>query len=50
MKGNARSSPDLLTQALIKSIREFANGAPQSDDITTLCLKYRLRIVTSDVN
>jgi sigma-B regulation protein RsbU (phosphoserine phosphatase) len=49
LRENTKSSPNLLTQALIKSIREFAEGAPQSDDITTLCLKYRLRI-TPNVN
>jgi sigma-B regulation protein RsbU (phosphoserine phosphatase) len=44
LKNNSNTSPNLLTQALIESIREFTKGAPQSDDITTLCLKYRLRI------
>ncbi|MDR0677586.1 MAG: SpoIIE family protein phosphatase [Holosporaceae bacterium] len=42
---NSKLSPNLLTQALIASIREFARGAKQSDDITTLCLKYRMRIM-----
>jgi sigma-B regulation protein RsbU (phosphoserine phosphatase) len=41
---NAKLSPNLLTQSLIKSIKEFTKEAPQSDDITTLCLKYRLRV------
>jgi sigma-B regulation protein RsbU (phosphoserine phosphatase) len=49
LKNNSTASPHLLTQALIESIREFTKGAPQSDDITTLCLKYRLRI-TPDVD
>lgn len=40
-------SPELITHDLIKSIRGFVNGAMQSDDITTLCLKYRLRIVAN---
>jgi sigma-B regulation protein RsbU (phosphoserine phosphatase) len=44
LKKNSTVSPNLLTQALLASIREFTKGAPQSDDITTLCLKYRLRI------
>ncbi|MDR3187202.1 MAG: SpoIIE family protein phosphatase [Holosporaceae bacterium] len=44
LRKNSKNSPRLLTQALIKSIREFADGALQSDDITTLCLKYRLRV------
>lgn len=37
--------PKSLTDELLKSIRIFAEGAPQSDDITTLCLKYREKIV-----
>jgi sigma-B regulation protein RsbU (phosphoserine phosphatase) len=44
LQKNLRSSPKLLTEALLSSIRNFTKGAPQSDDITTLCLKYRLRI------
>ena len=45
LKENSKKPPALLTQEIIKSIRKFENGAPQADDITTLCLKYRLRIV-----
>lgn len=37
--------PKLLTDGLIKSIKEFTKDAPQSDDITTLCLKYRAKAV-----
>ncbi len=44
LRENTKLSPALLTQEIIKSIRQFTKGAPQSDDITTLCLKYRLRI------
>jgi sigma-B regulation protein RsbU (phosphoserine phosphatase) len=44
LKNSSSASPNLLTKALIESIRDFTKGAPQSDDITTLCLKYRLRI------
>lgn len=44
LRENAKVSPALLTQEIIKSIRQFTKGTPQSDDITTLCLKYRLRI------
>jgi sigma-B regulation protein RsbU (phosphoserine phosphatase) len=47
LKQSAKVSPNSLTQALTASIREFAGDAPQSDDITTLCLKYRLRINTN---
>ncbi|MDR2794684.1 MAG: SpoIIE family protein phosphatase [Holosporaceae bacterium] len=34
------ASPRTITGEIIKSIRKFADGAPQSDDITTLCVKY----------
>jgi sigma-B regulation protein RsbU (phosphoserine phosphatase) len=44
LRQNQKLSPNLLTQAILSSIRQFTKGAPQSDDITTLCLKYRLRI------
>jgi sigma-B regulation protein RsbU (phosphoserine phosphatase) len=44
LRENSKISPHLLTQALIKSIRAFADGAHQSDDITTMCIKYRLRV------
>jgi sigma-B regulation protein RsbU (phosphoserine phosphatase) len=47
LKVNTKSSPDFLTNELIKSIRMFTDGAPQSDDITTLCLKYRFGITTN---
>jgi sigma-B regulation protein RsbU (phosphoserine phosphatase) len=44
---NAGAPPHLLTKALIDSIREFTKGAPQSDDITTLCLKYKQRVTSN---
>ncbi|MDR0968639.1 MAG: SpoIIE family protein phosphatase [Holosporaceae bacterium] len=44
LKKNSTAIPKALTEALIASIREFTKGTPQSDDITTLCLKYRLRV------
>jgi sigma-B regulation protein RsbU (phosphoserine phosphatase) len=47
LKENSNMSPNLLTKALIDSIKNFTKGAPQSDDITTLCLKYRLRIASN---
>jgi sigma-B regulation protein RsbU (phosphoserine phosphatase) len=47
LKKNSSMSPNLLTKALIESIKDFTEGAPQSDDITTLCLKYRLRIASN---
>ena len=42
---NSRASPQVLRQELMKSIREFIGEAPQSDDITTLCIRYRLRVM-----
>lgn len=41
---SSKLSPRALTDALVDDIRNFTQGASQSDDITTLCLKYRLRI------
>jgi sigma-B regulation protein RsbU (phosphoserine phosphatase) len=42
---NRTLSPKPLTEELLKSIRAFTEGASQSDDITTLCLKYREKVV-----
>lgn len=40
---------ELAADQLIKKVKEdvdlFANGAPQFDDITMLCLEYRHRMV-----
>lgn len=44
LKKYQKLPPHLLTQEVVKSIRKFTTGAPQSDDITTLCVKYRLRV------
>lgn len=41
----SKQKPEQITEELVKAIRIFADGAPQSDDITTLCLKYRFRVV-----
>lgn len=41
---NTKATPHDITEKIVADIRQFADGAPQSDDITTLCLKYRLRI------
>ncbi|MDR1361826.1 MAG: SpoIIE family protein phosphatase [Holosporaceae bacterium] len=38
-----------LTAEILKSIRRFADGAPQSDDITTLCVKYKIGGVSDAV-
>jgi sigma-B regulation protein RsbU (phosphoserine phosphatase) len=40
LREHTNSSPRVITEEIIKSIRKFADGAPQSDDITTLCVKY----------
>ncbi|GHT90563.1 fused response regulator/phosphatase [Alphaproteobacteria bacterium] len=34
------AEPKDVTAEVVKSIRKYANGAPQSDDITTLCVRY----------
>ena len=44
LKESSTKSPKIMTEALVKSIKDFTGLAPQSDDITTLCLKYRLRV------
>jgi sigma-B regulation protein RsbU (phosphoserine phosphatase) len=49
LRQNMKMPPNLLTKTLITSIKKFAGDTQQSDDITTLCLKYRLRI-NPDVN
>ncbi len=45
IKNSHINIPKLLTQQVFNSIREFVNGADQSDDITTLCFKYKTRII-----
>lgn len=47
LNDNKELPPRPLTDAIMSSIKEFTKGAAQSDDITTLCLKYRERIVIS---
>lgn len=44
LKANEKASPKLLSEEIVKDIRKFTVGAPQSDDITIMCIKYRLRI------
>jgi sigma-B regulation protein RsbU (phosphoserine phosphatase) len=41
----SKLGPSPLTQEVVKSIQAFTVGCPQADDITTLCLKYRLRVM-----
>ena len=40
-KQHSDTSPELLTKGLVSAIKQFVVDAPQSDDITTLCLKYK---------
>lgn len=40
-------TPQAITMNLMKSIRDFVKNFPQSDDITTLCLRYRLRRISN---
>jgi phosphoserine phosphatase RsbU/P len=35
----AGQSPPAITEGLLRQVRAFANGAPQSDDIAILALK-----------
>lgn len=42
---NSKKNPQLVTKELVAAIKQFTIGAAQSDDITTLCLKYRYRVV-----
>lgn len=44
LKANCTANPKLLTEAIVRSVKDFVKDAPQSDDITTLCVKYRLRV------
>ncbi len=39
---NARASMGDLQQAVLSAVREFSRGAPQSDDITLLIVRYRV--------
>jgi phosphoserine phosphatase RsbU/P len=39
---NAALEPPRLLEALFSDVREFARGAPQSDDITAMVLRYAL--------
>ena len=45
LKQHPITTPKLLVNDLVVAIKRFVNGAPQSDDITTLCLKYKPRVV-----
>ncbi|MCR4623452.1 MAG: PP2C family protein-serine/threonine phosphatase [Alphaproteobacteria bacterium] len=45
LKQHSITTPKLLVNDLIVAVKSFVSGAPQSDDITTLCLKYKPRIV-----
>jgi len=45
LKQHPVTTPKLLVNDLVIAIKRFVNGASQSDDITTLCLKYKPRIV-----
>lgn len=45
---NSKKNPQLVTKELVSAIKQFTTGAAQSDDITTLCLKYRYRVISHD--
>jgi sigma-B regulation protein RsbU (phosphoserine phosphatase) len=40
VQGNKALEPPKLLEALFTDVREFARGAPQSDDITAMVLRY----------
>lgn len=44
LKANNTAAPKVLNEEIVKDIRKFTTGAPQSDDITIMCVKYRQRI------
>ncbi len=44
LNDNKRKSPIRMTECVIDKLKEFVGGAEQSDDITTLCLKYKQRV------
>ena len=35
-----KTSPKEITQSIVTEVKDFANGAPQSDDITILVLRH----------
>ena len=45
LKQHEITTPKLLVNDLVVAVKKFVDGAPQSDDITTLCLKYKPRIM-----
>jgi len=40
LAGHAAKKAEDLTASLLKAVQAFASGAPQSDDITVLVLRY----------
>ena len=40
LQSNGRTSSEDLTRRLLAEVRRFADGAPQSDDITIVTLQY----------
>lgn len=41
----SKTNPKTVTEELVSSIKNFTEGMEQSDDITTLTLKYRYRVI-----
>ncbi len=44
LNDNKRKSPIRMTECVVNKLKEFVGGAEQSDDITTLCLKYKQKV------
>ena len=42
VEANKSLEPTQLLEALFADVREFTRGAPQSDDITAMVLRYGL--------
>lgn len=42
---NRSKNPERMTKCVVDKLKEFVCGADQSDDITTLCLKYKERVL-----
>jgi len=40
VEGNKSLEPQQLLEALFADVRDFTRGAPQSDDITAMVLRY----------
>lgn len=49
IRAHVHETPTVLLHALLQSVHTFATGAPQSDDVTALVLRYRAPDAIGDV-